>query len=243
MDPLTRTLDELHELHASGFAIDVGELRPALAVSDTWWDLLFNTPNVGMIVLDGGARVVSVNTSFAELLARDEDEIRRLGMAGLTHPDDVSSDADHFVGVMSGAIDRYEVEKRYLKGDGTIIWGRARVTGLRDGQGKTRFSVVLIEDVTQERLARAYGVRLQEEQSWRATAQKLNDLVLQGLVVVKWALTRDDREIAEQSVDAALSAAKDLMDKLVEDPNGQEPHVIVPDEAPPPISLRLDEDR
>ena len=243
MDRLTRTLDELQELHASGFAIDVAELRPALADSDTWWDLLFNTLKVGLVVLDAEARVIAVNGSFAQLLGRDEDEIRRLGMAGLTHPDDVGTDADQFVAVLSGLVDRYEVEKRYLRGDGTMIWGRARVTGLRDSDDETRFAVALIEDVTQARLARMYGARFQEEHSWRDAVMKLNDLVLQGLVVIKWALARDDVDIAEQSVDAALSAAKDLMDKLVEDPNDAGPLVVTPDDASPPISLRLDEDR
>lgn len=243
MDRLTRTLDELQELHASGFDINVDELRPALAGSDTWWDLLFNTLDVGLVVLDSEARVVAVNSSFAQLLDREEGDIRRLGMAGLTHPDDVGLDTERFVDVMNGAIDRYEIAKRYLKGDGTMIWGRARVTGLRDGEGETRFAIALIEDVTQARLTRAYGARLEGERSWRDMAQKLNDLVLQGLVVIKWALERDDKEIAEQSVDAALAAGKELMDKLFEDPDDERPRIITPEDLTSPISLRLDEDR
>ncbi len=242
MDRATRTLDQLQELHASGFEIDLDDLRTFLADSDTWWDLLFNALRVGVVVLDGQARVIAVNRSFAELLGREQDEVRRLGMAGLTHPDDVSTDADRFVGVMSGEVDRYEVEKRYLKGDGTMIWGRARITGLRDDEGDTRFALGLIEDVTQARLARMYGVRLKEEQSWRDHAMKLNDLVLQGLVVIKWALVRDDMDIAEQSVDAAISAAKDLMDHFVEDPDDEGLRSMA-DDLSPPLSLRLDEDR
>jgi diguanylate cyclase (GGDEF)-like protein/PAS domain S-box-containing protein len=69
------------------------------------------------------------------------------------HPDDVEPISAAYLELLHGQRDTYEVEKRYLHADGSLIWARLRVSAIRDDDGRLLFTVTMIDDVTAERLA------------------------------------------------------------------------------------------
>ena len=89
-------------------------------------------------------------------------------LSALTHPDDVLSDSEAFQDVCAGLLDRYQIEKRYYRKDGQLLWGRFTATSIKDAAGQQQCVIGMLEDITERK-------RAEEELQRRATAlQRLN---------------------------------------------------------------------
>jgi PAS domain S-box-containing protein len=101
--------------------------------------------------LDG--RLLNVNPTLCKILGYTAEELTRLTIEGITHPDDWEETRTRFQALVRGDIDSYELEKRYIRRDGAVITGRARAGLVRDAQGMPLMVVGEIEDITQRERA------------------------------------------------------------------------------------------
>lgn len=118
---------------------------------------LFQHARIGIAVVDLRGRILESNRALQRILDRGAEEIAR-GVETFTHPDDLAADVALFGELVEGRRDHYRLEKRYLRGDGEVIWGDLHVSLVRDDGGRPRYAVALLEDVTERR-------RLEEERS------------------------------------------------------------------------------
>ena len=81
------------------------------------------------------------------------EELLRTTWTELTHPEDVSADIALFERVMSGEIDDYTLNKRYLRKEGGIVHTHIAVRCLRKKDGSVDYFVVLIQDTTEQKLS------------------------------------------------------------------------------------------
>ncbi len=89
----------------------------------SWFEAASRTTAIGVAVVapDGSWREVSdalcrmLGYSRGDLLARTFQE--------LTHPDDVPADSAARARMVAGKQDAYLTEKRYIRADGSPIWG------------------------------------------------------------------------------------------------------------------------
>lgn len=117
--------------------------------------LLVETAGVGITQAEiGTGRVLYTNAAFCQMVGYTADELTSgaITFLELTHPGDRGKNiADHHR-LLEGKIGRYTIDKRYLHKNGSIVWGRTTATALRDGDGKLRWTVGIIRDITQEKL-------------------------------------------------------------------------------------------
>ena len=109
---------------------------------------LENAP-IGILTTGLDGRLLSVNPAFCNILGYSDEELIHLSVEDITHPDDWKETRTRFQALVSGDIDSYELEKRYLRRDGSIITGRARAGLVRDAEGKPLMVVGEVEDITQ----------------------------------------------------------------------------------------------
>ena len=125
-------------------------LEHRLAESDRY-RAIFESAHVGLNATDQRGRYVAANSRFLALVGYCEEELLGKHFTEITHPDDAERDCDLYRNVASGEIPGYEIDKRYVRKDGTEIWVRLTVgTEEHDGQ-KLRIASVL--DITDERRA------------------------------------------------------------------------------------------
>ncbi len=125
------------------------ELEPAppslAALPEAWFRALFDHAPTAMAVMSPRFQFHVVNTALARMLGRPPEELRGMRMVDVTHPDDVA--ASVAVAQAARRDGAAELEKRYLRPDGTIVWGR--VTAMRWlGPDGAAWVLVGIEDVT-----------------------------------------------------------------------------------------------
>jgi PAS domain S-box-containing protein len=82
----------------------------------------------------------------------------------------------------AGKVDRYEADKRYLRKDGAIVWGRLTVGCVRKSDGSVDYLVTVVEDIT---------ARKQAEEELRKSEEQFRSSLLRSPLPV---LLYDDRE-------------------------------------------------
>ncbi|HXY41915.1 MAG TPA: PAS domain S-box protein, partial [Vicinamibacteria bacterium] len=134
---------------------------------------VFESAPMGIAIADLEGRFLEVNDTLLEVLGYTRDEMKAMTVLELTHPDDREGTSALAGSVRSGEAARYDIEKRYLKKDGTPTWVRVHSTALRTPQGAVEYWVGLVEDITARR-------RLDQEkaelQSQLLQAQKMESV-------------------------------------------------------------------
>ena len=126
-----------------------------LAPTEDLFRLAMENTAVGMCLVSPEGSFVRVNRALCELLGRDEELVTSSTWQELTHPDDLDIDLSLVDGVLAGRIDAYRLLKRFLRPDGTVVWGDLSVACVRDGSGSVRMFVSQIIDVTERESALA----------------------------------------------------------------------------------------
>ncbi|MDX9862100.1 MAG: PAS domain S-box protein, partial [Rhodospirillales bacterium] len=81
------------------------------------------------------------------------EEVRSMRFTEYTHPDHAERDAELFREMAAGRRDGYQLEKRYVTRDGSVLWGRLTRTVVRDKQGVPKYCLGMVEDITGRKLA------------------------------------------------------------------------------------------
>src|SRR6266699_837589 len=125
--------------------------QAALRESEERYEAIVEFAPLGIAVVDAEGRYVHANPALERFLGYSEAELRAMRFTDVTLPADVAVTKDLFQEMQKGARDRFQVEKRYRRKDGAVVWGRLMVAAVRDDTGKLMHTVSLTEDVTEER--------------------------------------------------------------------------------------------
>jgi PAS domain S-box-containing protein len=91
------------------------------------------------------------------------DEMLRMRVSEITHPDDRARDWELFQAVVRGEETDYRMEKRYLRKDGSTAWVNVNMGLLRDDTGRPIRAFGFVEDVTVRKTAEAKVARLNSD--------------------------------------------------------------------------------
>lgn len=113
--------------------------------------------------LDG--RVRSTNPSYCRLFGYTEDELLKMNYAEMTHPEDLEISHRKFRDLADGRAATIELEKRYIRKDGSVVDAILRAGAVRSVEGNPLFVVATVEDITDRKRAeetlRASAVQFQ----------------------------------------------------------------------------------
>lgn len=123
------------------------ELREAHARFES----AFEHAPIGMAIMSLEGAWLSVNRALCDLLGRTREELLATDFRSVTHPADLAADLELLQRTLRGEIDRYELEKRYLRPDGRIVWGFLARSLVRDADGQPVHFVTQVQDITARR--------------------------------------------------------------------------------------------
>ncbi len=111
----------------------------------------FDEAPIGMALVDLDALWRQVNRALCKMLRYTEAELLTRTRAQLTHPDDLAEDLAQVGGLVSGAIDHVEFEKRFIDSAGEIVWTHVSRSLVRDAAGSPLYFIAQIQDISERR--------------------------------------------------------------------------------------------
>ena len=112
----------------------------------------FERSMVGMAATGPDKRWIEVNQALCDMLGYNNTELQQLTWDSITHPGDLEINDRLFQSVFLNKTDEYELDKRFLHKDGTIVHAHVAVRAIRDEDGGLDYLVALVDDISELRL-------------------------------------------------------------------------------------------
>src|SRR5208282_4189185 len=143
--------------HAACVMRDITERKraeEALRESELRFRAVFERSPVGISLVDSrSGEYLQVNPKFCEIAGRSEEELLRSDVESITHPDDIAQGSDYRRQLAEEKLTGFEMDKRYVRPDGSVRWVRVLVVPMW-GKGEThRLNMALVEDITEQKQA------------------------------------------------------------------------------------------
>jgi PAS domain S-box-containing protein/putative nucleotidyltransferase with HDIG domain len=165
-----------------GIAHDISERKRAeksLSESEERFRNVFKEAPIGMAMADLTFHFFRANAAFCRMLGYREPELANLTFRDITHQDQISFDMENIRKLSAGEIPSYETEKRYVRKDGKILWGRLTLKMFSEEGGAARYYLAMIEDVTERK--EAADALLLERKNAENEAQKITGMLRETL--------------------------------------------------------------
>jgi PAS domain S-box-containing protein len=113
----------------------------------------------------------------------------------------------------------FSLEHRIMRADGSIRYVHAQGKFEEDVSPPTVLGTAL--DITERRRAEEYDAKLRELEASRSQALQINDDIVQGITVAKYALEMGRLDIAAEAMESTLAGAKGIVRDLLSDDAGE----------------------
>src|SRR5205807_7114226 len=160
--------------------IDVDDRRraeEALRKSEERWRSVFENSAIGVALSDLNGRFLATNHVFQAMVGYTEEELRAVSFLDVTHEDYREANRVLIAELVEGKRRQFQIEKKYRRKDGSLIWVSNNVSLVPGTERVPRFVMALSEDITERKRAedalRASEASLLEAQrltrtcSWR----------------------------------------------------------------------------
>lgn len=108
---------------------------------------VFENAGAGIALVKPSGPWLQVNDELCKIVNYSRDELLNLTFQDITHPEDLNSDLNLLNQLMSSQIDRYQLEKRYIRRDGSIVWVEITVTKQTTEQDEVEYLISIIKDI------------------------------------------------------------------------------------------------
>src|SRR6201984_614505 len=112
---------------------------------------VFKASPIGIAVENLEGQPLFVNPAFCSMLGFSEKELRNKHCVDFSPPEDAEKDWALFQQLKAGSIDHYQLEKRYFRKDGSLVWGRLSISLLNSHPSP--LVIAMVEDITDKKKA------------------------------------------------------------------------------------------
>ena len=124
---------------------------------------IFEESPFSILMSDKDFSIIRANQSFCNFIGYREEDLKSFTFRDFTHSDYIGNDEISLLELVSGKIPVYHTEKRYIRNDGSEIWGSTTVSIVRNKQDEVQFLLVMIEDITSRKKAEAELIAAKEK--------------------------------------------------------------------------------
>ena len=124
-----------------------------LSASEARFRSIFDLASIGIALVSPTGGWLSANGALGRMLGYTPEELQRRTFQEVTHPDDLDSDLELLRRLQAGDIDQYQLEKRYIRKDGGIVWVNLNVSKKLNDAGAIEYYISVIKEISAQKEA------------------------------------------------------------------------------------------
>ena len=113
-------------------------------------DAIVSNSIIGIMLIQNDT-IIRSNESLQKLLGYSEEELTKLTIEDISLEEDYAIFSNFIDRMHRGIIENFVCEKRCLRKDSSILWAKTNVSAVRDSNGRIKYQVVLVEDISLEK--------------------------------------------------------------------------------------------
>lgn len=177
---LSQTITIRGKTVIQGIFRDIAERKKAeekLRENEERFRKIFEGGALGMAFCNLEYKFERVNATLCSMLGYEEAELMALTVIDITDPDSIEEDRYRMAQLLQGEIPYYKTEKRYIRKDGTVLWGSVTASIVYDENGKPLYFIVMIDDITDQKRAEEAKTHLEAQLLHAQKMEALGTLV------------------------------------------------------------------
>ena len=130
------------------------ESKESLRKNKIRFKTLFEDAPLGVALIDTETgKINEVNPIFAKIAGRSMQEMTTIDVISITHPNDIQEDLNNIALMVKGEINGFQMEKRFIRPDASIVWIHMVISRLIKEEGMPLRHICMIEDITEHKKA------------------------------------------------------------------------------------------
>ncbi len=134
-------------------------VQSKLRTSEELYRATFDHASVGIAHVAINGKFLRVNEWLCNMLGYSTAELLGRKFQDITYPEDLDGDLALFEQVLTGKIEQYNIEKRYVQKNKTLMWICLSVSCIRHANGEVDYFIAVIEDISKRKQATKDGRR------------------------------------------------------------------------------------
>ncbi|MDG4553030.1 MAG: PAS domain S-box protein [Candidatus Competibacter sp.] len=151
-------------------------IREALRENEERYRGYYELGLIGMAITSPEKAWVQCNDRLCAMLGYSREALFAKTWAELTHPDDLALDEAQFDRVLTGEIDGYAMDKRFIRKDGEVVYTVLSVRCVRKPEGSVHHFVAMLQDITERK--RMEEMLREREATLRSITDSARDAIL-----------------------------------------------------------------
>ena len=160
-NPLTKEVEHLAISH------DITERKEAEDVirkGERKFRAIYELAPTGIAILDSlSGRFTQINQKYCDIAGYSQEEMLGLTFRDITHPDDLQADLGQMQQLLAGQVSSFQMEKRYIRKNGEVIWVHLTCVPLWLETTDPRLHIAMVEDITHRKQSEK---ALRESKEW-----------------------------------------------------------------------------
>jgi PAS domain S-box-containing protein len=129
------------------------QVDESLRESEEKFRQTFDISPVGIVMVGLDKRFIRCNLAFSQFLGYGTEELVGKLIEDVTLPEDSHIGMAEMMAIMKGEIAKSQVQKRYIRKDGQVVWGEVTISLIRDSEGRAQYFLAIIQNITARKQA------------------------------------------------------------------------------------------